>query len=88
MEHLEPADWCRRCARRLGELDETILPGEARDMAKDLHAFERTRAMAPEQAAEFVAAEMANTERQPFERRAVDRHAAAPSLARRRAPSA
>ena len=85
MEQLEAADWCGRCARRLGKIDETILPGEAWDMAKDLYAFERTRAMDPERAADFVAAEMANAQRKPFERRAVNRNTSPPSLAPRRA---
>ena len=95
MEQQEAAEWCSRCAQRLGELDDSILAAEARDMAKDLYAFERTRAMDPRRAAEFVTAEMANSERKPFERRsverkpferrAVDRRTAPPSVAPRRA---
>ena len=85
MQKLEAAEWCVRCAQRLADLDDAIVPEEALEMAKDLFEFERTRAMAPERAADFVAAEMANADRKPFERRAVDRVTSPPSLAPRRA---
>ena len=85
MQMLDAAAWCERCARRLGELDDSIVPEEALEMARDLFDFERTRAMDPDRAADFVAAEMANADRRPFERRAVDRMRATPSPAPRRA---
>ena len=65
--------WCDRCARRIGELDEGITQAEAKKLAQDLYAFERTRAMGPIDAAEFVAVEMSRPDRGPFERRAVPR---------------
>jgi hypothetical protein len=65
----EAAAWCDRCARAIARLDEEISEVEARKLAKDLYAFERTRAMSPEDAAEFVAVEMTRPERPPFERR-------------------
>ena len=42
---------------------------EAERLAKDVYAFERTRAMSPEAAAEFISVEMARPDRAPFERR-------------------
>ena len=65
--------WCERCALRLGELDEQITLAEAKRLARDVYAFERTRAMTPEAAAEFVAVEMNRPDRAPFERRSVSR---------------
>ncbi len=65
--------WCDRCAQRLAELDDAITTAEARRLAKDVYAFERTRAMGPDSAAEFVALEMSRPDRGPFERRAAPR---------------
>jgi hypothetical protein len=65
--------WCERCARRIGELDEQITQAEAKRLARDVYAFERTRAMGPVSAAEFVAVEMTRPDRGPFERRSVAR---------------
>jgi hypothetical protein len=65
--------WCDRCAQRLTELDEAITTAEARRLAKDVYAFERTRAMGPDSAAEFVALEMSRPDRGPFERRSAPR---------------
>jgi hypothetical protein len=65
--------WCERCARRIGELDQQITPAEAKRLARDVYAFERTRAMGPVDAAEFVAVEMSRPERGPFERRSAVR---------------
>ncbi|HZV92495.1 MAG TPA: hypothetical protein VFF72_04715 [Caldimonas sp.] len=65
--------WCERCARRLGEIYDQLTIAEARRLARDVYAFERTRAMDPSRAAEFVAVEMTRPDRGPFERRAVAR---------------
>ena len=52
METLDSNDWQTRCARRIGELDQEITRSEAERLAKDVYAFERTRAMSPEEAAD------------------------------------
>ena len=49
---------------------------EAERLAKDVYEFERTRAMPPEAAAEFISTEMARPDRAPFERRATPRETA------------
>lgn len=69
MDTLDPAVWRSRCAQRVAELDPELSRMEAERLAKDIYAFERTRAMAPEAAAEFISAEMARPDRAPFERR-------------------
>jgi hypothetical protein len=76
MEDIDPQIWRSRCARRVSELDPDLTRSEAERLAKDLHAFERTRAMSPEAAAEFVALEMSRPDRAPFERRSAARSAA------------
>jgi len=73
MEALDPAAWRSRCAQRMAELDPDLTRSEADRLARDVHAFERTRAMEPEAAAEFVSIEMSRPERAPFERRSVPR---------------
>lgn len=55
------------------ELDPDLTRGEAERLARDVHAFERTRAMEPEAAAEFISIEMSRPERAPFERRSAPR---------------
>lgn len=70
---LDPADWRNRCAQRIAEIDQDLSRSEAERLAKDVYAFERTRAMSPEAAAEFVAVEMSRPDRAPFERRATAR---------------
>ena len=77
MEALDPTAWRSRCAQRMAELDPDLTRSEAERLAKDVHAFERTRAMEPEAAAEFVSIEMSRPERAPFERRSVPRGQAA-----------
>ena len=77
MEALDPAAWRSRCAQRMAQLDPDLTRIEAERLAKDVHAFERTRAMDPEAAAEFVSIEMARPDRAPFERRSVPRDRAA-----------
>lgn len=73
LETLASNVWLERCARRIAEIDQEIAEAEARQIARDLHRFERTRAMQPEAAVDFVAMELANPERAPFERRRTDR---------------
>ena len=73
MEALDTTTWRSRCARRIAELDPDLTRSEAERLAGDLHAFERTAAMSPEDAAEFVSIEMSRPERAPFERRATPR---------------
>ncbi|MGZ5216080.1 MAG: hypothetical protein ACXWCV_17810 [Caldimonas sp.] len=77
---LDSDDWCERCAKRLAELDRNLSQDEADEVAEDVYAFERTRAMAPETAADFVATEMARPDRSRFERRGADRPARRPVL--------
>ncbi len=69
VETLPPHVWLERCARRISQVDQEIADAEARRIARDLHKFERTRAMQPEAAVDFVAEELANPARAPFERR-------------------
>ncbi len=73
MEALDPTAWRNRCAQRMAELDPELTRSEVDRLAKDIHAFERTRAMDPEAAAEFVSIEMSRPERAPFERRSTPR---------------
>ncbi len=73
LDTLDAVDWRNRCAQRIAELDNDLSRIEAERLAKDVYAFERTRAMSPEAAAEFVAVEMTRPDREPFERRATAR---------------
>ena len=73
METIDPTDWRARCASRITEIDLDMSRIEAERLARDLYAFERTRAMSPELAAEFVAGEMSRPDRAPFERRSAAR---------------
>jgi len=73
LDTLHSADWRNRCAQRIAEIDQDLSRAEAERLAKDVYAFERTRAMSPEAAAEFVAVEMSRPDRAPFERRATAR---------------
>jgi hypothetical protein len=73
MQALDPLAWRTRCAQRMAELDPDLTRSEAERLAKDVYAFERTRAMEPEAAAEFVSIEMSRPERAPFERRSASR---------------
>ena len=47
---------------------------DARRLARDIQRFERTGAMEPEAAVDFIAREMANPKRGPFERRKTHRN--------------
>ena len=69
MESLPQSVWIERCANRIAELDREIATDEARRIARDLQSFERTRAMAPEAAVDFVASELASPKPGRFERR-------------------
>jgi len=83
-DSVDPEEWRNRCADRIIAIDQQIPRDEAQKIAQDLHAFERTRAMEPEAAADFVAAEMGRADRPRFERRGSDRpqHAPLKSLLR------
>ena len=70
---LPPHVWLERCARRIVEVDADIGDAEARHIARDLKRFERTGAMAPEAAVDFVVSELARPDHGPFERRRTHR---------------
>ena len=74
MDKLPTQVWLNRCAQRIVQVDERIDPDEAKDIARDLLSFERTAVMPPEQAVDFVAAELSRGQRTHFERRATPRH--------------
>ena len=73
VETLPASIWVERCARRISEIDQQIADAEARRIARDLHKFERTRAMEPEAAVDFAASTIADPLRAPFERRRTTR---------------
>ena len=77
-EPLSADQWYERCANRFVHLDPQLAASDAQQTAQDVYAFERTRAMGPEAAADFVAAEMQRPDRARFERRSVDRSASRP----------
>ena len=77
---LSPADWRERCARRIREIDADITETEAETVAQDLYDFERTRAMQPDEAADFVAEQMRQSEPPRFERRSKERSETAPLM--------
>lgn len=62
--------WILACASRLVGLDPSLSLAEAVEIAESLRAFERTGAMEPAAAAEFVAQEMRRPGVPRFERRA------------------
>ena len=72
-DNLPSAIWVERCARRISEVDQEIADAEARRIARDLHKFERTRAMDPEAAVDFAASALADPARAPLERRRTNR---------------
>lgn len=65
-------EWIERCALRIKQLDQSIADAEAIDLARDIAGFERTAAMAPEAAVDFVASELSHPAPR-FERRAESR---------------
>ena len=77
---LSAAEWRERCARRIRELDRQISESEAQTVAQDVYDFERTRAMLPEEAADFVAEQMSQAEPPRFERRSKKRSETAPLM--------
>ena len=77
---LSAAEWRERCARRIRELDPQISESEAQTVAQDVYDFERTRAMLPEEAADFVAEQMSQAEPPRFERRSKKRSETAPLM--------
>ena len=77
---LSAADWRERCARRVREIDPNISESEAETVAQDVYDFERTRAMQPEEAADFVAEQMSQADPPRFERRSKDRSETAPLM--------
>ncbi len=70
---ISAAEWRERCARRIREIDGQITGIEAETVAQDVYDFERTRAMQPEDAADFVAEQMNRAEPPRFERRSKER---------------
>lgn len=75
-ESPDPKTWRDRCARRIIELDPQLSETEAREVAAEFQAFERTGVMAPEAAADFVVSEMTRPDSPRFERRMRNRSAA------------
>ena len=73
-------EWRERCARRVRELDREMSESEAQTVAQDVYDFERTRAMQPEEAADFLAAQMSQAEPPRFERRSKKRAENAPLM--------
>jgi hypothetical protein len=73
MDSMPTTLWLERCASRIVQIDRDIGVNEARRIARDLQAFERTRAMTPEAAVDFVAAELARPMPGRFERRSQPR---------------
>lgn len=65
-------EWIEQCAWTLAQIDPQLARQEARSLACEMFQFERTAAMRPEEAADFVAAEMSHP-RPRFERRLVHR---------------
>ena len=69
MDSLPRSVWLERCAKRIVELDIDIDATEARRIAHDLQSFERTGAMEPEAAVDFVTTELSRPTPRRFERR-------------------
>ena len=68
-QSVDPKTWRDRCARRIAALDPQLSDADAREIAADFQAFERTSVMAPEEAADFVVSEMNRPDSPRFERR-------------------
>jgi hypothetical protein len=77
---LSAEEWRERCALRIRDLDAQISESEAQTIAQDVYDFERTRAMQPEEAADFVAEQMSRTDPPRFERRSKERDQNAPLM--------
>jgi hypothetical protein len=72
MNPIAPQEWIARCAQRIVQVDQNIADDEAHRIANDMREFERTAAMEPEAAVDFVASSLGNLEHR-FERRSVPR---------------
>lgn len=72
MKNLSSDEWIARCAQRIRQIEQDIASDEARRIANDLRRFERTAAMEPEAAVDFVASTLGRPD-QRFERRASPR---------------
>jgi hypothetical protein len=72
MKQLPTSQWIERCALRILQIDQDVDKAEARRLAGELRRFERTAAMVPEAAVDFVAAELARPHPR-FERRIAER---------------
>ena len=72
MNTLTPSEWVERCASHLVQLDPQLSSDEAIGLATEFRQFQRTAAMSPEAAAEFVASEIARAQPR-FERRSAAR---------------
>jgi hypothetical protein len=59
MESSASEVWIAECAGRIAEVDPQMAADEALQLAQDLQRFERTAAMTPAAAVEFVMQEMA-----------------------------
>ena len=79
-QSISAVEWRERCARRVRELDRQISESEAETVAQDVYDFERTRAMLPEDAADFVAEQMSQSEPPRFERRSKKRAESPPLM--------
>jgi len=62
-------EWVQRCATRLVALEAQLSLEDAAQVAASIREFERTGAMDPDAAADFVSAEMRRAQRTRFERR-------------------
>ena len=69
---LPPSDWVTRCSQQIRLIDPALTADEAADVARQLHSFERTGAMPPEEAVKFVVSELAGPTPR-FERRSPSR---------------
>jgi hypothetical protein len=65
--------WVRVCASRIVQIEPQLAPDEAMRIALTMLRSERTAAMSPEVAADFVAAEMSKARSPSFERRSAAR---------------
>jgi hypothetical protein len=72
MKQLPTSQWIERCASRILQVEHGVDKVEARKLARELRRFERTAAMVPEEAVDFVAQELARPHPR-FERRLAER---------------
>ena len=72
MKPLPASQWIERCASRIVQVDRELDTAEARKLARELRRFERTAAMVPEAAVDFVAQELSSPNPK-FERRTTAR---------------